>query len=247
MKSINKALDILEVLLNNPDSELRLSELCQLTGLNKSTANRIVSILIKRGYVSQKEKRGKYSLSTRFLTSSGQIRQSKRIRDIAKPYLSKLGYAFNESVILAIRDLNHAYIVDAFVSTNILTTTVAVGSKLPMFCTSAGKIFLANMTEPELEKYIVNVGFQQYTVNTITDPRRLRAALKIVKEEGAAYDNEEQWVGLTSLGVGIYNKEGKSIAALGIVGPSVRLTEDKMPAMIKELKACAAGISESAG
>jgi len=246
MKSINKALDILEVLLNNPDSELRLSEICQFTGLNKSTANRIVSILIKRGYVSQKEKRGKYSLSTRFLTSSGQIRQSKRIRDIAKPYLSKLGYAFNESVVLAIRDLNYAYIVDAFVSTNILTTMVAVGSKLPMFCTSSGKIFLANMTGPELEKYIANAEFLQYTINTITDHKRLKATLEKVREEGVAYDNEEQWIGLKSIGVGILNSEGKIIASIGIVGPSVRLTGDIVPEMIKELKNCAASISEAA-
>lgn len=227
MKSINKAFDILEVLLANPDSELRLSEICESTGLNKSSANRIISILINRGYVSQKEKRGKYALSTRFLTSSGQIKQNKRIKEIAHPYLVKLGHSVGESIGLAIRDKNNAYIVAAIASPNVLTANVAVGAKVPLYCSSVGKIFLANMTEPELIQYLADVELAKYTADTITDVSHLKASLKMIKEEGVAYDIEENWLGICSFAVGVPDKTNDIIASIGIVGPSIRFNPGK--------------------
>jgi len=243
MKSINKAFDILEVLLVNPDNEQSLSEICESTGLNKSSANRIIAILVNRGYVSQKEKRGKYALSTKFLTSSVRIRQYKRIKEIAHPYLVKLGHSVNESIGLVIRDKNNAYTVDVIPSSNVLTTVFGVGSVLPMYCTSVGKIFLANMTEVELEDYLVNIELTKKTEDTITDVSHLKASLKMVKEEGVAYDIEENWLGVGSVAVGIYDNSKNIIASIVVVGPYVRLTRGKMSEILPDIKYCAAEIT----
>jgi DNA-binding IclR family transcriptional regulator len=245
MKSINKAFDILEVLLVNPDSEQSLSEICESTGLNKSSANRIIAILVNRGYVSQKEKRGKYELSTKFLTSSVRIRQYKRLKEIAHPYLVKLGHSVDESIGLAIQDKNNAYMVDVIPSSNVLTTVFGIGSILPLYCTSVGKIFLANMTEAELEAYLANVELTKKTDDTITDVSHLKASLKMVKEEGVAYDIEENWLGVGSVSVGIYDNSRNIVATIVIVGPYVRLTRGKMSDLLPDIKNCATEITRA--
>ena len=135
MKSINKALDILEILIHNPESDLSLSEIVDITKLNKSTANRILSTLIQRGYVIQKEKRGKYTISTVFLTAVRHLEQGKRIKDLAAPFLYRLCRIINETFILTVLDSDNAYIVDAVGGTNILNIRVVVGSKLPLYGT----------------------------------------------------------------------------------------------------------------
>ena len=66
MKSLQKALDILELFLGD-EGEISLSDLSKSSGLNKSTVNRIALTLVKRGYLKQENRRGKYSLGIKFL------------------------------------------------------------------------------------------------------------------------------------------------------------------------------------
>lgn len=245
MKSINKAFNILEVFLANPDGELRLSEICAFTGLNKSSANRIISILVNRGYVSQKEKRGKYTLSTRFLTSGSLIMQNRRIKEIAHPYLVKLGHSIRESIGLSTRDGNNAYIIDSVPSQEVLTINIPVGAKVPLYCSSIGKIFLANIDEPELNQYFNGIALTEYTPDTITDINHLKASLKMIKEEGVAYDIEESWLGICSLAVGIPGKNDNALASICVVGPSIRMTWGKMSEILPDVKTCATEIVKS--
>ena len=100
MKSLNKVLDILETFLTSDSNTLRLTELSDLTGLHKATVNRIVSTLVKRGYLSQNEKRGKYSLGTKFLNYSSVIKRRIKIADLARPHLIRLNKIVKESATL---------------------------------------------------------------------------------------------------------------------------------------------------
>ena len=80
MEAIQKTFAVLELFLSTKD-EMSLSELSQLSGINKTTVSRITSTLVKLGYLSQREKRGKYSLGMRFLDFSGFIKTRIKIRD----------------------------------------------------------------------------------------------------------------------------------------------------------------------
>jgi len=84
MKAIKKTFDVLELFLNDKD-EISLSDLSKLSGINKTTVSRITSTLVKLGYLRQRERRGKYSLGTKFLDFSGYIKTKIRIRDMAIP------------------------------------------------------------------------------------------------------------------------------------------------------------------
>jgi len=238
-------LDIFEALAANTGKELSLSELCDLTGTTKSTTNRILATLVKRGYVNQKKKRGKYCLNDLMITINLEDKYIKRLREIVVPYLIKLGNKIKENTFFVIPHGDLAHIVAATETRNVLTTLIEVGTKVPLYCTGSGKIFLAHYSENELDQYLKEFELKYRTPNTITDPNHLKASLKMVKEEGVAYDDEERYLGIKSVSVPVIDAKRKVIGSIGIMGPSIRLTREKMTALLPDLKSCSVEISKA--
>lgn len=250
MNTLDKALNILELFLSpeeSPQEEISLTELAKLSGFNKSTVKRMVSILVRRGYLKQREKGGKYSLDTKFLDFSGVIKRRSKIRDKAIPYLLKLAQLTRESVILSILDGQYAAYNETIPSEHALKIVPDEGTKVPLYCTGVGKIFLASMTEPEVENYINSTKLESYTANTITNPDYLKAHIAIITKEGIAFEEEEFVLGIRNVAAGIRNSEGKTVAAVGVLGPSVRLSRQHMTEIAPDVKKCASEISKELG
>jgi DNA-binding IclR family transcriptional regulator len=247
MKSLNKALDILEVLVDLGGSEIRLSELAHLSGLNKATVSRIVSALVKRGYMSQVERRGKYVLGEKFLSFSTLIRQKNQIRDIAMPHLVKLNQLIKESVALFSLDGEKAVFVEEVHSKYTLRLPPDAGPMPPLYCTAIGKILLASKAARELEEYFHQTDVKAHTPNTITDPNRLKSHLMTIAREGVAYDDEELYSGFRSVAAGIRDAEERLVAGIGVEGPSVRFTCAIMKEIAPDVKHCAMEISMDLG
>lgn len=247
MKSLNKALDVLEIFLDVAGTEMRLSELAQLTGLNKATVSRIVAALVKRGYMNQVERRGKYVLGTKFLNFSAVIKQRNKIRDIAMPHLGKLNQLVEESVALFSLDGGRAVFVEEVHTKYPLRIVPDPTSAVPIYCTAIGKIFLADKTAQDLEEYLQHTDIRAYTPNTITDLNRFKSHLRTVAKEGVAYDDEEFYSGLRMVAAGIRDTEEKLVAGIGVMGPSVRLTVARMKEIAPDVKHCAMEISMDMG
>ncbi len=246
MKSLQKAIDVMELFLGN-EGEVSLSDLSKLSGLNKSTVNRIALTLVKRGYLKQQDKRGKYSLGMKFLDFSGVIKNRIRVRDVAIPHLMKLSRLVNESVIMAIWDGRAAVITETFHANQTLKVVPDEGTTIPLHCTASGKIILANMADEEFGRYYKNKSLERHTPNTITSLNDLKKHIIIVKQEGVAFDDEEFAVGVRSVSSAIINAEGHVVGSAGVLGPSVRLTRDKMRENMPAVKSCALEISRGMG
>jgi len=218
-----------------------------LSGLNKSTVNRIALTLVKRGYLKQQDRRGKYSLGMKFLDFSGTVKSRIRVRDIAIPHLVKLSRLVSESVIMSIWDGREAVITETFHANQSLKVVPDEGTKIPLHCTSSGKIILANMTDEEFERYYASKGLEFHTPNTITDINYLKKHITIVKQDGVAFDDEEYSLGVRSLAAAIKNAEGHVLGSIGILGPSVRLTRSRVRENIPDVKTCALEISRELG
>ncbi len=247
MKSLNKALDVLEILLNLGGSEIRLSELAQMTGLNKATVSRIVSALVKRGYMHQVERRGKYVLGTKFLDFSAVIKQKNRIKDVAMPHLIKLNRLVEEAAALFSFDGERAIFVEEVHSKHPLKITPDPTSSVPLYCTGVGKILLASKTAQELEKYFNNTDIRAFTPNTITEFNHLKSHLMTVAKEGVAYDDEEFSPGYRMVAAGIRDAGERLIGGIGVMGPAARLTPSKMKEIAPYVKYCAMEISMDLG
>jgi DNA-binding IclR family transcriptional regulator len=248
MKTLNKAINVIESFLGLSTKEsMTLSELAKASGLDKSTVNRIAATWVKRGYLKQLEKRGKYSLGTKYFDFSGLIKRRSKIRDIAMPHLLILAQVSKESVIFCILDGQYAAYNEIIPCEFPLKIVPDEGTRVPLYSTGVGKILLAGMTEQEIDNYINNTKLESSTINTITHPDLLRAHIAIIASEEVAFDTEEFYMGVSNVAAGVRNADGKTVAAVGILGPSVRLTRNRMVEMVPHIKKCASDISRDLG
>jgi IclR family KDG regulon transcriptional repressor len=250
MRSINKAIDILELFLNNKD-EMTLGEIAEAAGLNKATTSHILKTLTKRGYLRQREKRGKYFLGWIFVEYSATVKSKLKLRSVAVPHLRKLSNLAKEAVILAIWDGNNAIITETIHPTNIRYSPLRVipdeGVKSPLHCTGVGKIILAARSDEERQMYFASKMNGHFTPNTITNIEDMQKHLAQVSQDGIAYDDEEYSLGVRSVAAGLKDSDGNVIGAVGILSPSVRLTFTDMRNMSDLVKKCALHISKELG
>jgi len=250
MKSLIKALNILELFWDHQE-EMSLADIAEASGLNKTTVYRIVSTLLKRGYLKQRGERGKYSLGTVFLEFSGIVKRRTIIRDVSFPYLIELSRLVKESVLLAVWNGREGVFTETFHETSHANGPLKVipdeGITIPLHCTSAGKIILADMSEKDLDSYIESKQLKSYTPNTMVDINCLKDHLMIVRREGIAYDDEEYFLGVRGVASGLRNDEGEIAGAISVIGPSVRLTHAISRAMAMIVRSYALRISRELG
>lgn len=246
MKVLNNVFLLLDLFLNN-ESEISLDDLSRLSGINKTTISRIVSELIQHGYLTQRKKRGKYSLGYKYFDFTGHIKNQIRERDIAIPYLVKLTQEVDESVIMAMWNGGTAAITESFHASHALKVVPDEGGRLPLHSTSLGKVILANISRSKLDAMYESRFLEQYTPNTITDLDSLKSHLDVVKREGVAFDDEENNSHVRGIASEIRNFDGNVVGAIGVIGPSVRLTREKLRGLVKPVRTCADNISHALG
>jgi len=245
MKLINKAFSILDLFLEHGD-ELALEDLSRLSGLNKATVRRIAVSLIECGCLKQSQKRGKYSLGMRFLDFSGAIKRYKSIIPLATPHLIRLNQEVNETTFMALWDGTKVVLCQSFHANHPLKVDPEEGAHLAMHCTSVGKAILAELEEKELETCLKGQ-LKTFTPNTITDLNELKKHLKMVKQQGLAFDDEEFEPGVRGIGVALKSGKGSLIGGVGVIGPSVRLSWDRLREIIPSVQECSACISREMG
>jgi DNA-binding IclR family transcriptional regulator len=243
---IEKALNVLEVFLKH-DGELGIGQLAELGELNVSTAHRIASTLVKRGYLVQSKKGAKYALGPRLLEFGPVVVSGMTIRDIARPFLNQIIEEINESVNLAVFDSDHALIIDYFQPSMSLIYVNKIGQRLPLHNTGLGKIFLAHMEERDMEKFLQTNRLPAYTANTITDPARLKEELKAIRSEGIAIDDEENELGGKCVAAPIKNGSGHVIAAFSVSVPTTRIDRSRTESLKLLLKDKSRQISGAMG
>lgn len=247
MRTLDKSLKILNLFLETK-SELSLSEISILSGINKPTVWRISSTLVKYGYLIQQKKRGKYVLGTIFISFNRVLTSNLHLRSVIMPYLLQLSEQINEPVTLAYRSGLEDLYPETFGVVNSNKLEVAkTGNRLPLNATSVGKIFLADLSEKELETYFKLKSVKQCTPNTIIDFDIMKKHLIDVKNTGIAYDDEEWGLGIRGVAAGVKGENSEIVAAIGTAVPSVRLTYSKMQDMAHILKNCADEISKYLG
>jgi len=246
MDAINKAFEILEVFLKT-DDELSISDVSELTKISSSTAHRITSILVNRGYIIQKRKRGKYSLSSRKLVDLlSIIRKRLNIRTVALPYLNELSQTIDETVEMALRSGNMAFNLEA-VNINHILNLRPESNTFNLYSTGVGKIFLAYTSEKELEDYLSKVPLKPRTPYTITDVDELIKELGKIRRSGVAFDNEEHELGMRMVAAPVFDWEGNIAASIGVLGYSRRISKQRMMELGPTVKKYAFQISRALG
>jgi IclR family KDG regulon transcriptional repressor len=245
MNVIEKTINLLDIFLEH-GIVLSLDDMSRLTGMNKTTVRRIAVALVKGGFLKQPEKRGKYSLGMRFLDFSKVIKSNNQIVDTAAPHLFKLSQQVDETVALALWDGESAVICQNIHPNHPLKVISNEGKIMGLHYTSLGKAIIAQLTDVELKRIFAG-GLSKSTPNSITDFNDLKKHLLIVKQQGVAIDDEEYALGVRGVGAAFKDENGFVLGSITVLGPSVRLSRERLRECVTSVKDCANKISAELG
>jgi IclR family pca regulon transcriptional regulator len=199
---------------------LGVSELARDVGLSRSSAHRYIATLASLGYLEQDRGTRRYRLGPRVLDLGFSALNSMELRQVAAADLQDLSDATGHTVNMAVLDgIDVVYIErcrSASREQRDIDLNLHVGARLPAYCTSMGKVLLADLPPKELEERLAEMQLAKRGPNTITAPAALRDELARVRVEGVAVNNEELASGLRSIAVGIRGADGNIVAAINL-------------------------------
>ena len=194
---------------------MTLSEVASVTGFTRAATRRFLLTLVSEGYAKQEGKL--FSLTAKVLDLGFSYLSTLDIWHNAKSLMTALVEQLNESCSAAVLDgFDVVYVARVATTKRIMSITLTVGTRLPAFATSMGRILLANMTPSALDEFLEHCHIEAFTQYTITDKTKLIAEITKVKQQGYSLVEQELEIGLTSISVPIHNGEGEVIAALNV-------------------------------
>lgn len=223
-----------------------MTEVAQRTGLTRAGARRILHTLHALGYVEIDGRQ--FRLTAKVLDLGFAYLSSLPLWSLAEPYMEALVRDVRESSSIAVLDDREIVYVLRVPTERIMSINLGLGSRLPAYCSSMGRVLLADLTDQELEGVLADTELVARTSHTITDPARLRSEILRVREQGWALVDQELELGLVSLAAPIRGRNGKAMAAINIGMHTSRMSaSDIQQEILPKLLATARQISERVG
>src|SRR6201997_4996106 len=135
--------------------ELALSDVARSTGLTRAAARRFLLTLVKLGYVNFSQ--GRFSLRPRVLELGYAYLSSLSLPEVALPHMEALVTKVNESCSISVLDETDVVYVARVPTRRIMSITLAIGTRLPAFVTSMGRVLLAGLPDDELEERLQRI------------------------------------------------------------------------------------------
>ncbi len=203
---------------NSEHARMTLSEVAARCDMTRAMARRLLWTLEKLGYV---ENSGRlFYLKPKILELGYAYLSSQRLLTVAQPLLERLALRVQESCSMSVLDGPDIMYVLRIPTKRIMKVNLGVGTRLPAWPTSMGRILLGSLTEPELDIYLEQTTPQALTAHTVTDKAQLKQIIQSCSSQGWAIVNQELELGLCSVAVPLRNPQGKIIAAINIGTPS---------------------------
>jgi len=222
MTSLARGLVVIQA-FTQQSPQMTISQLSVKTGLSRAAVRRCLYTLTKLGFAGA-EDGTRYSLRPRMLTLSHSYTTSNTLSGAAQPILERMSAALHESFSVATLDGEDiVYIARTSVS-RIMAVDLHIGSRLPAYCTSMGRVLLAWLPTEQLEQYLSRVNLVPYTTRTINSIDKLRLILRNIRRNGYALCDQEYEVGLRSLAVPVYAPSGRVVATINLSGNAQRMT-----------------------
>jgi len=247
VKSLAKALKLLDA-LGKSGTGASIATLSADLKIGKSTVHRLLATLREFDLVWFDPETSTYALGTRILRWSDLLARQNLVIRHGLPILKGLVEASHETANLAILEGTEIIFVARFESSHRLRMSDQVGGRNPAHCTSLGKALLSTLSEHEFQALYKGVeSLKQMTPNSITSTDKLWAHLQKVREEGVAYDFEENVPGGVCLGTLVRNFTGKAVAAMSVSMPTQRLRGDILITLKEHLLVAANQLSSELG
>lgn len=246
-QAISRAFDILDC-FSYQGRELSLTDIVQRTGLNKTTAKRILYNLASRNYLQQDPQTRRYRLGMRLFELGGIVYNSFSLRERAHPHLSALRDKTGLTIFMGIAVEDHLVYVEKLGGTGIIQISSGVGWRINLDFGMLGMVLMAYLPEPRVDEILKRHPLQAYTPFSITDPKAFRARLAEIRDRGFVVEHNEAHEGLSGIAAPIRNYSRSVVAAIGVSLPVSRNHGPKeVQKLVEEVKATAEAISHDLG
>lgn len=240
VRSLEKALDLLEY-LESVGTPLGVRHIESETGMPKSTAQRLLEVLERRGYV--KKQAGRYSLwigavplSRSFLKGDILVRASDHI-------LRSLTDISSETTSLYVRQGFDRILIHRVESPHPLRFSTPIGERLPLHLGASGQALCTGMSDTELMEYFSKVEPVRLADGTELNRFELLQRVQNVRTCGYAVGVAERYKEVTSVAAPVITPTEGVIAAINIVGPTSRMDSVNMERLLIEIRGAAAELS----
>ena len=243
--SIEKSIQLLDCFwqVRRP---LSLSELERMTGWAKSTIHGLLASMLDSAVIEQNATDGKYRLGYHLFELGSAVSQGWNVPEICKPHLQSIVDQLRESAYLARLSGDELILVDCEEPHTNFRVASEAGTRLPLHCTSQGKIILANRPASEVGALLRRKELYAYTDATVTDAQALLQELPTLKRAGYAEERQEYRLGLQSVAAPIFDNRGDCSYAIGVIC-MVTVSEERFVQMRTAVAAAAYAVSAELG
>jgi len=246
IQSLARGLKVIGMLAES-DRSIGVTDLAAELGVDKSAAFRLLNTLVNYGFAVQDPETRRYGPGLRIVEISRAVLDRLELRTVAKLYLKQLQKLTGESAHLAVLRGDQAVYIDQENSSAALNVNTEIGRTAPLHCTALGKALIAYLEPEELDRTLGPAPWKKFTPRTMVTRQELDTHLASIREQGFALDDEELNSSVRCLAVPVRDFRGKVVAAVGISGPSSRVTFERVTGLSKIVMDIGKRISQQAG
>ena len=218
-----KAVAILEALAT-ARRPLGVSELGALLGLPKPTAHRIVRMLESEGLLQREPGSRRSVPGTRLVRLGRAIVAASRLLAPRQAILESLSQEIGETCNFGVMAGSHVVYLDRVESAWPFGLRFEPGSRVPLHCTSMGKLFLSLLPAQKRAMALRSIALYRYTENTFTDLSQLETELERIRSTEVSCDNQEFLAGVVCVAVPVRAPSGQAVAAVAVSAPLARMS-----------------------
>jgi len=250
VRALAKGLLVIES-FDTASPSMTLSQVAKKTGLSRGTARRLLLTLVELRYAGFD---GKYfDLQPRALKLGFAYLHSRNLWQLSQAYMAQLVERVHESCSIAVLDDSEiVYVARVPTATRIMSINLGIGTRLPAFATSMGRVLLGGLSASALSRLLEQLSpLPQYTPKTVTEPTALLREIDVARKQGWALVDQELETGLRSIAVPIVNGSTHPVAALNIGTqasrwPILKLTQEVLP-LLKQTAGSISMLLEASG
>ena len=223
MASLARGLTVLRAFSQQRPSQ-SISQLSVKTEIPRAAVRRCLHTLERLGYVGHDAERRTFTLRPKVLSLGYAYLSSVPLVTLAQPVLDRLSESLHESASMAVLEAGEiVYVARSRTTRRIMSVDLNVGSRLPAYCTSLGRVLLASLPPQEFARHLAETQPIRYTPRTLMAKEQLRAAIDKVRDDGYSIVDEELEIGLRSIAVPVRDARGNVAAAINASTQASRL------------------------
>lgn len=228
MTSLARGLAVIEA-FSTDGTRPTIAWLADKTGLSRAAVHRCLFTLRRLGFVDTDDGRH-FFLRPSVLALGYSYLHSSPLASATQPVLDRLSRQLHESCSIATLEGDSIVYVARSAVNRIMSVDLRVGSRLPAFCTSMGRVLLAALSPEEFRARIAQLVLTRHTGRTLTSKEKLSRQLQIVRRDGCAIVDQELEIGLRSIAVPLRDVSGSVVAALNASTHAQRVSMQQMQA-----------------